>query len=77
MEPKMVDVMLHIDEETTPDQRDQLRDKMLNLNGVMAADYRESRPHLMIVEYDPDQINSSRFIELAEQRGYHAELIGM
>jgi len=77
MGQKMVDVTLHIDEDTTPDERKGLRDQLLQLNGVMKADYRDAKPHLMIVEYDPDQVASSRLLEVTAQRGLHAELIGM
>lgn len=77
MEQKMVDVTLHIDEETTTDERENLRDQLLKLDGVMAANYQDNQPHLMIVEYNPDQTTSHRLIETAEQRGYHAELIGL
>lgn len=77
MEQKMADVTLHIDEETSPEEREGLRDHFLILEGVMAANYRDSQPHLMIVEYNPDQITSHKLVEAAEQHGYHAELVGM
>jgi len=77
MEQKMVDVTLHIDEETTREEREGLRDQLLGLDGVMAANYGDNQPHLMIVEYNPDKITSHRLVETAEQRGYHAELVGM
>lgn len=77
METKMVDVTLHIDEETTAEQRELLRDNLLGLEGVMAADYHDNQPHLMIIEYDPDRIASRRLVEIAQERGYHAELVGM
>lgn len=77
MEQKMADVTLHIDEETTREEREGLRDQLLELDGVMAANYRDNQPHLMIVEYNPDQITSHRLVETAEQCGYHAELVGM
>lgn len=77
MEQKMVDVTLHIDEETTPEERESLRDQLLALDGVIAANYHHKHPHLMIVEYNPDQTTSHRLVETAEQRGYHAELVGL
>lgn len=77
METKMADVVLHIDEETTADEREGLRDAFLQTSGVMAADYRNDKPHLMIIEYDPDTIESSALLKIAENRGLHAELIGM
>lgn len=77
METKMADVVLHIDEETTADEREGLRDAFLQTGGIMAADYRNDKPHLMIIEYDPDTIDSSALLKIAENRGLHAELIGM
>lgn len=77
MESKMVDVMLHIDEKTSSDQREGLRDRLLQLDGVMAADYRDNQPHLIIVEYNPDEVASQRLVEVARENGYHAELVGM
>jgi hypothetical protein len=77
MENKMVDVTLHIDEETSPDEREGLREKLLELDGVMAANYRNSRPHLMIVEYNPEQIASQKLLQVVQNRGYHAELVGI
>ena len=77
METKMADVVLHIDEETTAEEREGLRDVFLQTNGVMAADYRNDKPHLMIIEYDPDTIDSSALLKIAENKGLHAELIGM
>ena len=77
MDIKMTDVTLHIDENTNKDERESLRDSLLVLNGVMAADYHDDKPHLMIVEYDPDKINSSDFLSTVKGKGLHAELIGL
>jgi hypothetical protein len=43
----------------------------------MAADSQARRPHLMIVEYDPDVVGARAFLDVARQRGLHAELIGL
>jgi hypothetical protein len=77
MDIKMTDVTLHIDENTTKTDRESLRDSLLNLDGVMTADYHDVKPHLMIVGYDPDTINSSNFLSVTKTRGLHAELIGL
>ena len=77
MSDKMVDVTLHIDEETSHEDREGFRDTLLGISGVMAADYRDDTPHLMIIEYDPDVIVPHEFIAAAKQRGYHSELIGL
>ena len=77
MDVKMVDVTLHIDENTTHDKREELRDSLLNLDGVMAAVCHDEKPHLVIVEYNPDSIKSSEFIAAANKNGLHAELVGL
>ena len=68
-------VTIHIDENTTHEDREALRDELLNLNGVMAAAYHDERPHLMIVVYDPERVKSIEFVNAAMRRGLHAELV--
>ena len=77
MSEKMVDVTMHIDEETSQQQREDLRDHLLQREGVLAAAFQEKQPHLMVIEYDPDVAKSADFIEVAQSSGLHAELIGM
>jgi len=77
MDNKMVDIMLHIDEEIDSQEREILRDTLLHTDGVMAADTHDTRPHLLIIEYNPDVIGSSEFIHIAQRSGLHAQLIGM
>jgi hypothetical protein len=68
-------VTMHIDENITHDDREALRDVLLNLNGVMAAAYHDERPHLMVVIYDPERVKSTEFVNAAKRRGLHAELV--
>lgn len=77
MSNKMTDVIVHIDEETTHDEREKLRDYFLERSGVVTADYKETAPHLMIVGYDPDDISSHEILSGAQRHGYHAELVSM
>lgn len=77
MSNKMVDITMHIDEETSHEDREDLRDALLDMPGVMAASCRDKHRHLMVIEYDPDTINPKEFVVAAENWGYHSELIGM
>ena len=76
MGTKWAEVTLHIDEETTHDQRESFRDRLLGKDGVIAASCHDERPHLMLIEYDPEIINSREFLAEASNTGLHAELIG-
>ena len=77
MSDKMADVTMHIDEETSHQQREELRDHILQREGVITADCRDETPHLMVIEYDPDVTDSQTLLALAKQHGIHAELIGL
>jgi len=77
MSEKMTDVTMHIDEETSHEQREALRDHLLQKDGVLAAAYHDEKPHLVVIEYDPDLVKSSDFIDIAKSSGLHAQLIGL
>ncbi len=68
-------VTMHIDENTTHEDREVFRDVLLNMDGVMAAAYHDEKPHLMVIIYDPGLVKSIEFVNAAKLRGLHAELI--
>lgn len=77
MEKNMVDVTLHIDESTTQEDRESLRDVLLAKNGVDAVDVHDEKPHLFVIVYDPDAVSSDDFLKMVKDRGLRAELIGL
>ncbi len=77
MSTKFAEVTLHIDEETAHDEREAFREVLLGLPGVMAAAHHDEKPHLMLIEYNPDAVKSIEFVNAAKARGIHAELIGL
>jgi hypothetical protein len=76
MGTRWAEVTLHIDEDTSHDERENFRDRLLGKDGVIAASCHDAKPHLMLIEYDPDIINSMEFVAEAKNKGLHAELIG-
>ena len=77
MGAKLAEVTLHIDEDTSHDERESFRDVLLAMDGIMAAAYHDEKPHLMLIEYNPDVINSIEFVNAAKKHGLHAELAGL
>lgn len=77
MDIPMIDVMLHIDEDLNPLQRHSLEDYMRDQLGVIGLGYHDQRPHLMVVEYNPDMTTSMQLLRSVTARGLHAELIGL
>jgi hypothetical protein len=77
MAAKVSDVTLHIDQETSESDRKALREQLLQLNGVINANFNNEKPHLIVVEYNPDIVSSTTFLKVVEQFNMHGELIGM
>ena len=77
MSNQIADITMHIDESTTHEAREKLRDELLSMDGVMAASYHDEKPHLMVMAYDPDVVNSLSFVKTAQDQGLHAELVGL
>jgi hypothetical protein len=77
MSNSMAEVTLHLNEDTSHDERELFRDAILGLDGVLAAACHDEKPHLMLIEYDPDTINSMEFVNTAKNKGFHAQLIGL
>lgn len=72
----MSDITIHIDENTSHDEREGLRDSLLAMDGVTAAAYHDEKPHLMVIAYEPDTVDSAAFLQAISNRGLHGELIG-
>ena len=77
MEQKMVDVTVHIDENLNDDQRGNLEESVRQQAGVIGVGYHENKPHLMVIEYNPDEVSSADLANLIKNQGVHAELIGL
>jgi hypothetical protein len=73
----MTDVTLHIDEDISAEERENFLDALLGMNGVIAAACHDKTPHLMIIEYDRNAINSMAFVKAAQNHGLRAELLGL
>lgn len=73
----MVDVTLHIDETIDHDARESLQDKLREIDGVIAAVSHDEKPHLIIVEYNPQKTTSEALLACVREQGIHAELIGL
>lgn len=77
MANRIVDITVHIDETLDPPSRQALTEKLRGEAGVVNAIYSEEAPHLMIVEYDADRLDSAALLGLVQRQGVHAELIGL
>lgn len=77
MDIKLVDVTVHIDETLSQTQRQNVEQKLRELDGVVSVAIHDSKPHLVVVEYNPDRTSSSAILGAVKDTGAHAELVGL
>ncbi len=74
---QLVDVTIHIDKETDADTRAKVDAALRNVSGVVSVAMPEDKPHLVVVEYDPEKTKASHLHESIREIVGHAELIGL
>ena len=77
MTTKAADVMLHIDETLPADQLRTLESHLYKMGGVLSATNRDDKPHMIMVTYDPDKVQSHDILVKVQNEGIHAQLIGL
>lgn len=69
-------VVVHIDEELSPDEISDMERSLAGVSGIVSACVHEKTPHLMVVDYDPRTVHSTTLLSYIRNTGLHAELIG-
>ncbi|NEV63907.1 ATP-binding protein [Thiorhodococcus minor] len=77
MDISLADVLIHIDENLSPEQRAVVEQQLRGVEGVVSVHNPDDRPHLTIVEYRPDRTNAQALLEGVRGRGVTAELVGL
>jgi len=76
MDIRMSDVMLHIDEDLNTKEQAILESQVRDHKGVVGLGYHDSKPHLMIIEYNRDMTTPKELLHSVKNFGLHAELVG-
>lgn len=71
-----VELVVHVDESLNNGQRSHMEETLVATRGISRAHFNKNRPHLMIVEYDPDETSSINVLSEIRREHVHAELIG-
>jgi hypothetical protein len=74
---QMADVTIHLDETMDHDRRAAIADTVRAHKGVMGVAHHDTKPHLMIVEYDPEEVHARELLQVVRDEGVHAELVGL
>lgn len=77
MDVQLVDVTIHVDENLDAAQRSTIDQQLRALDGVISVHNADKTPHLVTIEYNPEQIDSTRLLNAVKATGVHAEMIGL
>ncbi len=77
MDIKLVDLTLHIDENLSPEQRETIEESLRALDGVVSVHNSDNTPHLTIVQYVPDKLDSQGIVKRVTDQGAHAQIVGL
>ncbi len=72
----MSDITIHIDETLDSTTLQALQHNLSRIEGIDHIDAQEQHPHLMVVSYDHQQMDSAAILSSFTNQGLHAELIG-
>ena len=77
MNIQLADVTVHIDQTLEREERSKIEDVLRAIDGVVSVHNPDDRPHLSVIEYNPDKTSSSAILSAVTSQGVHAELIGL
>ena len=72
-----VEVVVHVDETLSEEQRSSLLSNLLERDGVENARFTSGRDHLMLIDYDSNKLHSEEVLGYVRQENVNAELIGI
>lgn len=73
----LADVIVHIDESLAQIGLDGIENALRRLDGVVSVGRGGGKPHLMVVEFDPERVKAVDILRYVQNEGVHAELIGL
>jgi hypothetical protein len=71
------DVTVHIDETLDHARLEKVAGVVRKAPGVVSAVFHDTKPHFLLVRYDPSTIETTAVHRLVTEQGVHAELIGL
>ena len=77
MDIQLADVVVHIDQTLERERRSEIEEQLRAIDGVVSVHNPDDRPHLAIIEYNPDRTSSGVILNTVTVQGVHAELVGL
>jgi len=76
MSQHTANILFHIEESLLDDDVTEVEHDMAFQKGVRTVCFNCNNPHLMLVDYDPVEVNSQQLLSSVQSRGLHAALVG-
>ena len=73
----LTDITIHIDKDTDTATRNKVESGLRTIRGVISVHMPSDKPHLVVVEYNPDVTSSSHILAMVKELAGHAEMIGL
>ena len=77
MGKETVNITVHIDEALDHARLEMVSERVRKGRGIVSAEFHDTKPHFLLVRYDPSVIDSIAVHRLVTEQGVHAELIGI
>ena len=77
MDIQLADVVVHIDQTLERERRMEIEEQLRAIDGVVSVRNPDDRPHLALVEYNPDKTSSAAILNTVRIQGVRAELVGL
>lgn len=77
MDIQLADVVVHMDQALDHERRSEIEEQLRAIDGVVSVRNTDERPHLALVEYNPDKTTSAVILSTVTAQGVHAELVGL
>jgi len=71
-----VEIVVHVDDVLDEKQQSELLDDLQKSGGVGSAHFTPGRAHLLVVDYDRDQVSAQDVLNQVKREHLRAELIG-
>ena len=71
------EILMHINEELSAEQQHELLLSLGNRPNGIHAEHHATKPHLMFVAFDPEEVCPHDLVAMAAESGVHAQVIDL
>ena len=77
MSSNLNEVVLHLEETLGDEALHQLEDAVRKDPGVVSVGHSPEKAHMIMVVYDSESTRASKLLHNFQERGLHAQIVGM